>query len=146
MGHIDSCLGALRRLIANGDMSGIPLVKAAIEEYWAATPAKARKSGLLYIQQSPRSARRSQSAKQGFRSHRGRLHRKEACRIRPPVTPTSAQSHSLARNSLFIALGFPVGNWLAAPFTLLGVTFQNWMLLALATVLVWIVLVRLTRP
>jgi hypothetical protein len=43
-------------------------------------------------------------------------------------------------------LGFPVGNWLAAPFTLLGVTFQNWMLLALATVLVWIVLVRLTRP
>jgi hypothetical protein len=51
MGHIDGCLGALRRLIANGDMSGIPLVKAAIEEYWAATPAKARKSGLLYIQQ-----------------------------------------------------------------------------------------------
>jgi hypothetical protein len=51
MGHIDSCLGALRRLIANGDMSGIPLVKEAIEEYWAATPAKARKSGLLYIQQ-----------------------------------------------------------------------------------------------
>ena len=37
-----------------------------------------------------------------------------------------------------------MGNWLAAPFTLLGVTFQNWMLLALATVLVWIVLVRLT--
>jgi hypothetical protein len=44
-------LGALRRLIANGDMSGIPLAEAAIEEYWAATPAKARKSGLLYIQQ-----------------------------------------------------------------------------------------------
>jgi hypothetical protein len=43
-------------------------------------------------------------------------------------------------------LGFPVGNWLAAPFTLPGVTFQNWMLLALAIVLVWIVLVRLTRP
>jgi membrane protein DedA with SNARE-associated domain len=58
----------------------------------------------------------------------------------------SAQSHSLARNSLFIALGFPVGNWLAAPFTLLGVTLQNWMLVALAIVLVWIVLVRLTRP
>ena len=51
MGHIDSCLGALRRLIANGDMSSIPLVEAAIEEYWAATPTKARKSGLLYIQQ-----------------------------------------------------------------------------------------------
>jgi hypothetical protein len=29
-------------------------------------------------------------------------------------------------------LEFPVGNWLAPPFTLLGVTFQNWMLLALA--------------
>jgi hypothetical protein len=43
-------------------------------------------------------------------------------------------------------LGFPVGNWLAAPVTLLGVTFQNWMLVALAIVLVWIVLVRLTRP
>jgi hypothetical protein len=51
MAYIDSCLGALRRLIANGDMSGIPLAEAAIEEYWLATPAKARKSGLLYIQQ-----------------------------------------------------------------------------------------------
>jgi hypothetical protein len=51
MGHIDSCLGALRRLIDNGDMSGIPPAEAAIEQYWAATPAKARKSGLLYIQQ-----------------------------------------------------------------------------------------------
>jgi hypothetical protein len=80
--------------------------------------------------------------KQGFRSHRGRLYRKEAFGIRP----TSAQSHSLPRNSSFIALGFPVGNWLAAPFTLLGVTSRNWMLVALATVLVWIVLVRLTRP
>jgi hypothetical protein len=64
--------------------------------------------------------------------------------MRPPAGPTSAQSHSLPRIGSFIALG--VGNWLAAPFTLLGVTFQNWMLVALATVLVWIVLVRLTRP
>jgi hypothetical protein len=51
MGHVDTCLGTLRRLIADGDINGIPLAEAAIEEYWAATPAKARKSGLLYIQQ-----------------------------------------------------------------------------------------------
>jgi hypothetical protein len=44
-------LGTLRHLIAEGDMNGVPLAEAAIEEYWAATPAKARKSGLLYIQQ-----------------------------------------------------------------------------------------------
>jgi hypothetical protein len=51
MGHVDTCLGTLRRLIAAGDTNGIPLVEAAIEEYWGATPAKARKSGLLYMQQ-----------------------------------------------------------------------------------------------
>ena len=51
MGHIDTCLGTLRRLIAAGDLNSIPLAEAAIEEYWAATPAKARKSGLLYMQQ-----------------------------------------------------------------------------------------------
>jgi hypothetical protein len=32
--------------------------------------------------------------------------------------------------------GYPVGNWLAARFTLLGVTFQNWMTVALAVILV----------
>ena len=51
MGHIDTCLEILRRLIAEGDINGIPLAEAAIEEYWDATPAKARKSGLLYMQQ-----------------------------------------------------------------------------------------------
>jgi hypothetical protein len=51
MGHVDTCLGTLRRLIAAGDMNGIPVAEATIEEYWAATPARARKSGLLYIQQ-----------------------------------------------------------------------------------------------
>jgi hypothetical protein len=44
-------LGCLASFDCHGDMSGIPLVEAAIEEYWAATPAKARKSGLVYIQQ-----------------------------------------------------------------------------------------------
>ena len=51
MTQIETCLGNLRRLIAAGDVNGIPMVEAAIEEYWAATPAKARRSGLLYIQQ-----------------------------------------------------------------------------------------------
>jgi hypothetical protein len=51
MGHIDSCLDTLRRLIASADMTGLPLAETAIEEYWAATPLRARKSGLLYIQQ-----------------------------------------------------------------------------------------------
>jgi hypothetical protein len=51
MGHVNTCLGTLRRLIAAGDTNGIPLAKAAIEEYWDVIPAKARKSGLLYMQQ-----------------------------------------------------------------------------------------------
>ena len=107
----------------------------------AATPAKARKSGLLYIQQILHDQRGALSPQS-----RDFAVAVDAYRIRPPIRLTSAQSHNLARNSLFVASGFPVGNWLAAPFTLLGVTFQNWMLPALAIVLVWIVLVRLTRP
>jgi hypothetical protein len=51
MSHIDNCINSLRRLIATGDANGLPLAKRAIEEYWAATPSRARKSGLLYIQQ-----------------------------------------------------------------------------------------------
>jgi hypothetical protein len=51
MSHIDSCLNTLRRLIAEGDPSAIALAETAIEEYWVATPVRARKSGLLYIQQ-----------------------------------------------------------------------------------------------
>jgi hypothetical protein len=51
MGQIDSCLDTLRRLTAAGDMNGLPLAETAIEEYWAATPLRARNSGLLYIQQ-----------------------------------------------------------------------------------------------
>ena len=50
MGHIDICLEGLCRLIRTGDRNGIQMAENAIEEYWAATPAKARKSGLLYIQ------------------------------------------------------------------------------------------------
>jgi hypothetical protein len=51
MGHIDACLGILRRLIAKGDLNGIPLAERAINEYWDATRAEARKSGLRYLQQ-----------------------------------------------------------------------------------------------
>lgn len=51
MSHIDACLYTLRRLIATGDTTRIPLAEKAVDEYWAATPLRARKSGLLYIQQ-----------------------------------------------------------------------------------------------
>ena len=51
MTHIYTCLDTLRRLIAAGDTSGIPLAEKVIEEYWEATPSRARKSGLLFIQQ-----------------------------------------------------------------------------------------------
>jgi hypothetical protein len=51
MGHIDTCLGILRRLIAKGDINGVPLAERAINEYWDATPAQARESGLRFLQQ-----------------------------------------------------------------------------------------------
>lgn len=41
----------MRRLIAKGDMNGIPLAERAINEYWDVTLEKARKSGLRLIQQ-----------------------------------------------------------------------------------------------
>jgi hypothetical protein len=40
----------LRRLIAKGDPNGIPLAERAINEYFDATPASARKSGLRLLQ------------------------------------------------------------------------------------------------
>jgi hypothetical protein len=51
MGHVDTCLGILRRLIAKGDINGIPLAERAINEYWDATRAQVRKSGLRFLQQ-----------------------------------------------------------------------------------------------
>ena len=48
--QLDTCLGILRRLIAKGDMNGIPLAERAINEYWDATLEKARKSGLRLTQ------------------------------------------------------------------------------------------------
>ncbi len=49
--RIDPCLDTLRRLIAAADTNGILLAERTIEEYWEGTPPRARKSGLLYIQQ-----------------------------------------------------------------------------------------------
>ena len=52
MGHIDTCLEILRRLIAKGDINGIPLAERAINEYCDAVPANARRSvGLRFLQQ-----------------------------------------------------------------------------------------------
>ena len=51
MGHIDTCLGILRRLIAKGDINGVPLAERAINEYWDAAPIQARESGLRFLQQ-----------------------------------------------------------------------------------------------
>ena len=51
MGHLDACLGILRRLIAKGDMDGMPPAERAIDEYWNAAPSLAKKSGLRFIQQ-----------------------------------------------------------------------------------------------
>ncbi len=50
MRHLDTCLGILRRLIARGDVNGIPLAERAINEYWDVTPTTAQKSGLRVIQ------------------------------------------------------------------------------------------------
>ena len=52
MGHIDSFLHNLRRLIGKGDLNSLQMAEKTIEEYWSATPVRARKSGLIYIQQS----------------------------------------------------------------------------------------------
>ena len=51
MPHLDTCVGILRRLIAKGDMSGMPLAERAINEYWDVTLKEARRSGLRLIQQ-----------------------------------------------------------------------------------------------
>jgi hypothetical protein len=51
MGHIDTCLEILRRLIAKGDINGVRLAERAINEYWNAAPAQARVSGLRFLQQ-----------------------------------------------------------------------------------------------
>jgi hypothetical protein len=49
--HLPTCLEILRRLIAKGDMNGIPSAEKAIDDYWDATPPQARKSGLRLLQQ-----------------------------------------------------------------------------------------------
>jgi len=48
---LNDCQEILRRLIAKGDINGIPLAERAINEYLAVTPANARKSGLRLLQE-----------------------------------------------------------------------------------------------
>lgn len=48
---MNDCQEILRRLIAKGDINGIPLAERAINEYLAVTPANARKSGLRLLQE-----------------------------------------------------------------------------------------------
>ena len=50
MPHLDTCIGLLRRLIAKGDVNGIPLAERAINEYLDLTPENSKKSGLRLIQ------------------------------------------------------------------------------------------------
>ena len=51
MPYLNDCQEILRRLIAKGDINDIPLAERAINEYLAATPANARKSGLRFLQE-----------------------------------------------------------------------------------------------
>ena len=51
MPFLNDCQEILRRLIAKGDINGLPLAERAINEYLAATPANARKSGLRLMQE-----------------------------------------------------------------------------------------------
>jgi hypothetical protein len=51
MPRLETCSDLLRRLIAKGDMNGIPLAERAINEYLDATAPMARMSGLRLIQE-----------------------------------------------------------------------------------------------
>jgi len=51
MPYLNDCQEILRRLIADGDTSGIPLAERAINEYLDATPTNARMSGLRLLQE-----------------------------------------------------------------------------------------------
>jgi hypothetical protein len=51
MPHFDTCLEILRRVIAKGDINGIPFAERAINEYLGATPPGARRSALRLLQE-----------------------------------------------------------------------------------------------
>jgi hypothetical protein len=51
MPHLETCLNIVRRLIAKGDVDQIPFARRAVDEYVAATPERARKSGLRLLQE-----------------------------------------------------------------------------------------------
>ena len=50
MPHLKNCVDILRRLIAKGDLAGLPFAERAINEYLDATLERGRKSGLRLIQ------------------------------------------------------------------------------------------------
>ena len=49
MANLDNCKTILRKLIADGNLSAVPLAEQAIDEYLQATPPGARKSGLRLL-------------------------------------------------------------------------------------------------
>jgi hypothetical protein len=51
MAQVENCIETLRRLITAGDPDELHLAEAAIQEYWSTTPVRARKSGLIYVQE-----------------------------------------------------------------------------------------------
>ena len=51
MPRLEACRDVLRRLIAKGEMDGLPLATRTIDEYFDATPTRARTSGLLLLRQ-----------------------------------------------------------------------------------------------
>ena len=89
MSHLDTCLGILRRLIAKGDLNGIPLAERAINEYWDVTLEKGRKSGLRLIQLDVLDQRNAVlGAQRNFAQAVNGLHRTETKRrISPPQCP-----------------------------------------------------------
>ena len=49
--HLENCKTILRKMIAKGDPSTLPLAERAINEYLEATPPGARKSGLRLLRE-----------------------------------------------------------------------------------------------
>ena len=78
MPNLDTCVEILRRLIAKGDMNGLPLAERAINEYWEIALEKARKSGLRLVQQDVLAQRNAVLGATRLCSSREQLYRKEA--------------------------------------------------------------------
>jgi len=79
MGHIDTCLGILRRLIAKGDIKGVPLAERAINEYWDGDPysSQRERTAVPAARRSGPAQCRARGSAQ-FCWGRERIYRKEA--------------------------------------------------------------------